>query len=114
MVTTSQRVPVIYAPAKLAPPSHAISASIPSHSITSSSHMGPVDTFTSSMATSQTKVRVPNTSLSSTSFSFPLHNVVNSISSGKFPQATPVLEIVSPVAHDDVHSDRVERSHLTS
>jgi len=113
-VTTSQKVLVTFSPATLASPSMAIPASILSPAITSSSHMGPVDTFTSVVATSQMMVPVPKTSLSSTSFSFPLHNVFDNISSEKFPEATPVIEFISPVAHDDVHSERVERSHPTS
>jgi len=104
-VTTSQRVPVTSAPATLASPSMAIPTSISSSSITSSSHMGSVDTFTSVVATSQMMVPAPRTSLSSTSFSFPLHNVFDNISSEKFLEATPVIEFISPIAHDDVHSE---------
>jgi len=52
-------------------------------------------------------------SLSSNSFSFPLHNVFDIISPEKLPCVTPVLEVVSPVAHDDVHSEKAERLHQT-
>jgi len=108
-VTTSQRVPVTTAPSPLAPPSQAIPAPI-----IASSHMGPVVTSTSAVVTSHMTVPMPKTSLSSTSFSFPLHNVFDSVSSEELPLATPVFEIVSTVAHDEVHSERVEQSHPTS
>jgi len=75
--------------------------------------MGPVDTFTSVVATSQMMVLVPKTSLSATFFSFPLH-VFDSISSEKLPEATPVIEFVSPYVHYDVHSKKVEQLHPTS
>jgi len=58
-------------------------------------------------------VPMPRTSLSSTSFSFRLHNVFHSISSEELPLPTPVFEIAL-VAHDDMHSVRVEQSHPTS
>jgi len=74
--------------------------------------MGPVVTSTSAIVTSQMAVHMRKTSLSSTSFSFPLHNVFESISSEELPLATPVFEIVSP--HDEVHSERVEQSLPTS
>jgi len=40
--------------------------------------------------------------------------VFDNISNEELPQATPVFEIVSLVAHDDVHPERVEQMHLTS
>jgi len=51
--------------------------------------------------------------MSSNSFSFPFHNGFDCISTDELPQTKPVLEVVSPVAHIDVHSE-VERSHRTS
>ena len=76
--------------------------------------MGPIVNSTSTVVTSQVTVPMPRTSLLSTSFSFPLHNVFDNISSEKLPLATPVFEIVSPVAHDEVHYMRMEQSHPTS
>jgi hypothetical protein len=53
-------------------------------------------------------------SLSSNYFSFSLHNVFDRISPEELPRLMPVLEVVSHVAHDDVHSEREERLHQTS
>jgi len=106
-VTTSQRVLVTSAPSPLAPPSKDIPTPI-----ISSSHIGPVVTSTSAVVTSHMTVSMPKMSLSSTSFSFPLHNIFDSISSEELPLATPVFEIFSP--HDEAHSERVEQSHPTS
>lgn len=89
-VTTFQRVLVTTTPSTLALSSQAI----PVRTI-ASSHMGPVVTSTSAVVTSQLTVPMPRTSLSSTPFSFPLHNVFDNISSEKLPLATPVFEIVS-------------------
>ena len=108
-VTTSQRVPVTTAPSTLAPPSQAIPTPI-----IASSHMGPIVNSTSAVVTSQVTVPMPRMSLSSTSFSFPLHNVFDIISSEELPLATPMFEIVSPVAHDEMHSKRVKEPHPTS
>ena len=64
--------------------------------------------------TSQTGVSVSVSPLSSNSFSFPLQNVFDRISAEKLPDTVPVLELVSPVEHVGVHSERVVQSHLTS
>jgi hypothetical protein len=53
-------------------------------------------------------------SLSSNTFSFPLHNVYDIISPRELPNNMLVLEVVSPIAHVDVHSERAEQLHLTS
>lgn len=53
-------------------------------------------------------------SLSSNSFSFPLHNAFDKISHEELPRVTLVLEVVSPVVHDDVHSKRAEWLHQSS
>ena len=45
----------------------------------------------------------------SNTFSFPLHNVFDSISSEELPLATPMFEIVSPVGHDELHD--MEHNH---
>lgn len=111
-VTTTQRVPVstIYTPAptSLALASLAIPTSFPAPTLTFNSHMGPV--VTSTIANSSQM----DMSLSSNIFSFPLHNVFDIISPGELPHTMPVLEVVSPVAHVDVHSERAEQLHLTS
>ena len=53
--------------------------------------------------------------MSSNSFSFALHNVIDHIPQGEMPRpASPVLEVVSLVAHDGVHSEEVEQIHLKS
>jgi hypothetical protein len=110
-VTTTQRVPVsaISTPTRisLAPASLAIPASFPAPTLTFKSQMGPV--VTSTVANSQMDM-----SLSSNTFSFPLHNVVDIISPEELPHTMSVLEAVSPVAHVDVHSEREEQLHLTS
>ncbi|RHN79186.1 hypothetical protein MtrunA17_Chr1g0174361 [Medicago truncatula] len=69
--------------------------------------MGPI--VTSTVASSQMDM-----SLSSNTFSFPLHNVFDKISPGELPHTMPVLEVVSPVAHVDVHFEIVEKLHMTS
>ena len=52
-------------------------------------------------------------SLSTNSFSFALQNVIDHIPQRVMPRpASPVLELASHVAHDDVHSDEVEQLHL--
>jgi len=58
-------------------------------------------------------VSVPASNVSSNSFSFPLHNVFDRFSPDELPLPRPVLEIVSPVAHTDVHPVEVMRSHQT-
>lgn len=51
---------------------------------------------------------------SANSFSFALQNVTDEIPQGRLPQAvSPVLEL-SEVAHDDVHSHRVEQTQHDS
>ncbi|RHN79268.1 hypothetical protein MtrunA17_Chr1g0175461 [Medicago truncatula] len=69
---------------------------------------------TSTVATSQTNVPMSMPSLSSNSFSFPLHNVFDRISHEELPRVMPVLEAVSSIAHDDVHPETAERLHQTS
>ncbi|KEH30477.1 hypothetical protein MtrunA17_Chr4g0036361 [Medicago truncatula] len=55
-----------------------------------------------------------NNDVSANSFSFALHNVMDEIPQGRLPQAvSPVLEL-SEVAHDDVHSHRVEQTQHDS
>lgn len=57
---------------------------------------------------------VPVSDVSSNFFSFPLHNVFDRISLDELPLPRPVLEVVSPVAHADMHPVEVMRSHQTS
>ena len=57
---------------------------------------------------------MPISDTSSSSFSFPLHNVFDCISPDELPLPRPVLEVVSPVAHANVHPVEVMRSHQTS
>ncbi|AES77634.1 DUF4283 domain protein [Medicago truncatula] len=108
-VTTTQRVLVsdMSTPTSFAPTSLAIPASFPAPTLTFNSQMGSVVTSTS--ANSQMDM-----SLSSNTFSFPLHNVFDKISPGEFPHTMQVLEVVSPAAHVDVHSESAEQLHLTS
>lgn len=55
----------------------------------------------------------PIQTLSYNSFSFALHNVIDHIPQGEMPRpGSPVLDFVSSLAHDDVHSDEVEQLHL--
>jgi hypothetical protein len=106
IVTTTQRVTA---------PSHSTTlATIPivSSATTATNQIVLVPIVTSTVATSQTDVSIP--SLSSNSFSFPLHNVFDRISPEELPHVSLVLEVVSHVAHDDVHSVRGERLHQTS
>jgi len=114
IVTTSQRVPVSATHTSLVSTSLAIPTPIPSPSLNSNSQVGPVSIVTSTLATSQTDVPVSMSSLSSNSFSFPLHNVFDGISPEELPRAMPLLEVVSPVAHDGVHFERAEQLHQTS
>jgi len=64
--------------------------------------------------TSQAGVSVYVSPLSSSSFSFPLQNVFDRISPEKLLDTVPVLDLVSPVEHVSVHSERAVQSHLTS
>lgn len=51
--------------------------------------------------------------LSYNSFSFALYNVIDHIPQGELPRpGSPVLGVVSSLAHDDMHSDEVEQLHL--
>ena len=98
IVTTTQRVRT---------PCHSkTQATIPvvSSATAATSQIVLVSIITSTLATSQTDVSM--SSLSSNSFSFPLHNVFDIISHEELPRVTPVLEVVFPVVHDDVHSER--------
>ena len=98
-------VPVSTTPTSLALTTLDIPA--PSPSLNANSQLGPVSIVTLTVATSQTDVSM-SSSLLSNSFSFLLHNVFDRISPEELPRVTPVLEVVSPVAHDDVHSERAE------
>ena len=69
-VATTQRVPVSATPTSLALTTLDIPA--PSPALNANSQLGPISIVTSTMATSQTDVSM--SSLSSNSFSFPLHN----------------------------------------
>jgi len=112
-VATTQRVPVSATPTSLTSLAlTTLDISTPSPTLNVNSQLGSVSTVTSTVATSQTDVTMP--SLSSNSFSFPLHNVFDRISPEELPRATVVLKVVSPIAHDDVHSEREERLHQTS
>jgi len=82
--------------------------------MTSNTHMVHVTIVSTTMTSSQMTALVPSLSLLSNSFSFPLDNVFDCISVDDLPRIRPVMEVVSPIAHDDVHSERVERSHPTS
>jgi len=105
-VATTQRVPASATPISLALTTLDIPA--PSPALNANSQLGSVSIVTSTVATSQADVSMP--SLSSNSFIFPLHNVFDIISPEELPRGTPV----SPVAHDDMHSERAERLHQTS
>ena len=94
-VTTTNRVTASSAPPTLASITQSISAPIPSSALISNTHMVPVNIVSSTMVTSLTAVPVSRPSLSSNSFSFPLHNVFYCISTDEFPQTRPVLEVVS-------------------
>ncbi|KEH16943.1 DUF4283 domain protein [Medicago truncatula] len=104
-VTTTQRV--LFSaistptPTSLEPASLAIPASLPAPILTFNSQMGPI--VTSTVANSQVDM-----SLSSNTFSFPLQNVFDIISPGELPHTMLVLEVVSPVVHVDVYSEREE------
>jgi len=113
-VTTTQRVPVPSAFISLASQTQTILASIPSSAMKSITQMVSVPIVSLTMASSQTKASAPSPSLLSSSFSFPLHNVFDCISAEEFPRAIQVMEVVSPVEHDGVHFEEVERSHQTS
>jgi len=56
---------------------------------------------------------VPVSDVSANSFSFPLHNVFDNIATDELAVSRPVLEVVSPVAYDDVQPVEVVRSHQT-
>ena len=103
--TTTQRIPVT---------ASTTLASIPLDIPASTSMLESVSLATSAVATSQTDVPVSVPSLLSNSFSFPLHNVFDRISPEELPHCMHVLEFVSPIAHVDVHSERVEQLYLTS
>jgi hypothetical protein len=111
-ITTTQRVPVSATPTSLVSTSHANSAPIPSSALNSNSQVGPISTVTSTVATSHTDVPVSMSSLSSNSFSFPLHNVFDIISPEELPRVMSMLEYVSTVAHDDVHPERLHQTSL--
>jgi len=74
--------------------SQAAPDSIPA--LNSNSQLGLVSIVTSTMATSQTDVPVP------------LHNVFDRISPEELQCVMPVLEVVSPIEHDEVHEVSVE------
>jgi len=102
------------APTTLVSISQAISAPIPSFALISDTQMVPVNIVSSPMVTSETVVPVSILSLSSNSFSFPLHNGFYCISTNELTQIMLVLEVFSPVTHADVHSEQVEQLHRTS
>ena len=68
------------------------------------------------MATStNTFATDPIQTLPSNSFSFALHNFIDHIPQRElFRLDSPVLDVVSLVVHDDVHSEKVEQLHLIS
>jgi len=123
-VATTQRVSV---PSSLATSSQSIPVPTPSHALTSTAQMVPIPVVSSTLDTShmavpgsQTQmvpipsVSVPVSNVPSNSFSFPLHNVFDRISPDEFPLPRPVLEVVFPIVHADVHPVEVMRSHQTS
>jgi len=101
-------------PTTLAFISQEILTPFPSSALISNTQMVPINIISSAMVTSQKVVLVSIPSMPSNSFSFPLHNVFDCISTDELTQTMPVLEVVSPVAHIDVHSEEVERLHRTS
>jgi len=103
-VTTTQRIPV--STTSLA----SITLDIP----TSTTQMDPVSIVPSAVATSQMDVTVSVPHLSSNSFSFPLHHLLDIISPKELPRSMPVIDIVSFEEHVDVHSKRAEKFPLTS
>ena len=67
---------------------------------------------TTTMAT-QTAIVESIQTLSSNSFSFALHNVIDHVPQGDLPHLSrPVLEFVSPVAHIDVHFEEEEQLQM--
>jgi len=108
-VATTERVLVSATPTSLALTTLDIPALSPT--LNANSQLGPISIVTSTIATSSTDVSIP--SLSSNSFIFPLHNVFDMISPKDLPRVTPVLEVVSPIAHVDVHSERAEQLYQT-
>lgn len=63
-----------------------------------------------SLLQEQTLSSTPLNDVSANSFSLTLQNVIDEIPQGRFPHsASPELELVSEVAHDDVHSQGVEK-----
>ena len=104
-VTTTQRIPVTAAttpiPTSSVSVSLALPASFPTPTSTISSQLGTV--VASTVDTSQFD-RTNN-------FSIPLHNVFDIISPRELPLNMPVLELVSPVAHDDVQPVEVTTLH---
>lgn len=63
----------------------------------------PIVVATTSMVTQMVDAESIPT-LSSNSFNFALDNVTDHVSQGELPRpSSPVLEFVSPVAHDDMH-----------
>ena len=108
-ITTTQRVTVPSISTTLATTTQTNLVLIASSTMTSTTQMVSVTIASSTMTTTQTVV--PNLSFSSNSFSFPLHNAFDRISPDELPHSSPVLDVVSQVAHDDMHSKEVERLH---
>jgi len=91
-------------PTSLVSASLALQASFPSPALTLNSQLGPV--VTSTVANSHMAM--------SNTFSFPLHHVFDTIAPRELPHTMPVLELVSPVAHNGVQPVEVVRLHQTS
>jgi len=99
IVTTTQRVPVLDTTTQNTN-TQTNMIPIASSAMASTTHMVPVTIASTIMATTQTVAPKPSPSLSSKSFCFPLHNVFYCISPDELPHSSPVLEVVSPIAHD--------------
>lgn len=104
-VTTTQRVPVsattTSAPTSSISTSLALPTLFPTPKSTISSQLGPIVSSTLQFDRSN-------------NFSIPLHNVFDIIPPRELPLNMPVLELVSPVAHDDVKPVEVRKLHRTS
>jgi len=111
-VTTTQRISVPDT-TTLATNTQTNLISITSSAMASTTQMVLVTIASTTMATTQTVAPEPSSSLSSNSFSFPLHNVFDHISPDEFPHSSPVFEVVYLEAHNDVHYEKAEQLHQT-
>jgi hypothetical protein len=114
MVTTTQRVLVHYDSTTIVTTTQMTLVTIASSSMASTTQMVPITIASLTMATTQTVAPDPSPSLSSNSFSFPLHNVFDHIYLGELCHSSLVLEVASPIAKNDVHIEEMERLHQTS